>query len=116
MGAALPQAGSTSSSRITNTTNSGETGVFPTPLTNIVVTDNHLGAVIAPLSKTTLEPGEIVDFTGYYIPTNADFTGECAEDASFSDTVTASGVDPILGGSDTDTATANCDLCDENCE
>jgi hypothetical protein len=60
----------------------------------------------------TLDPGESANFVGSYLPDGTD-TGfsECPSDASFMDTVTASGVDVFLGQTVDDTASAICELC-----
>src|SRR5207249_663580 len=68
-------------------------------LNNVAITDSPAGT-IDPLSTTTLAPGATGHYAGRYVPSQT--SGEKT------DTVTASGVDAINGGTANGNASATC--------
>jgi len=100
-------------------TNTSDQTLAPVPLSSVAVSDSEAGPLtlldgsMNPLpTPVWLDPGESANFMGSYFP---DGTGlgfsTCPSDASFADTVTASGVDVFVGETVTEMATATCELC-----
>lgn len=107
--------GVTFSGQVCNDTG-GDSGHPALNLLNVTVTDDHASpALVKSIAK--LLPGACESYTGSYLPNGTD--SFVPEEASFHDTVTAEGYAPLNLGSVSETATANCAICecdDMSCE
>ena len=107
------------SGKVTNTSDQTAT---PTPLFNVTAADDRPGdtqaltlyldsAFTQPLgSPFRVNPGQTVYYKGSYFPNSAP---ACPANASFTDTVTASGDGAFGTGTATNTGSATCKLCPE---
>jgi hypothetical protein len=94
----------------------------PTPLQNVVVTDQTTGGTLLLVDQDgvaylggILEPGDSLFFGDMYFPDSVN--SECPEEAAFMNTVTGSADNAINGEAVTpEDATATCRLCPAECE
>ena len=93
----------------------GSSGLDPIGLKNVTVSDD-MGTVTSPAEGVIgdLAPNTCVPYSGSYLPSATDST--VPGGATFSDTVTASGVAKLGFGSASETASATCPLCPAQCD
>jgi len=93
----------------------GSSGLDPIGRKNVTVIDD-MGTVTSPAGGVIgdLAPNTCVPYSGSYLPSATDST--VPGGATFSDTVTASGVAKLGFGSASETASATCPLCPAQCD
>jgi hypothetical protein len=93
----------------------GSSGLDPIGLTLVTVSDD-MGTVTSPAGGVIgdLAPNTCVPYSGSYLPSATD--SAVPGGATFSDTVTASGVAKLGFGSASETASATCPLCPAQCD